>query len=431
MSKTDVHDTMQLLSIELRGLRTVLDNIGAYVFTKDTAGKYTFVNPLMCELFELTSEQIIGKDDSSFYDLNVSHDLRHNDRRVMKDGATLELEEISLVKSTGKFRTYWSVKTPIRNDNAEIIGMCGISNDITERKRLELALERERGLLESVLNNVDAHIYMKDANRRYLYVNPKMEEFLGKDSTDIIGKQDEDLRSSVDADHTHFTDARVLSSGAKYSAEESFKDANGDKRYFWSTKVPLNLSGHPESLIGISTEVTELHTLREELELQATTDVLTTLYNRRYLYRAAEQEFLSSIRYDQPTSLLILDIDRFKHINDTFGHQTGDEVLRTLALHCLETIRTCDTIGRIGGEEFAILLPQTCLDEAHQLGERLCRSFTGVLMSTEPQAIDITVCIGVSSRQEKDTSVEALFTRADKALYEAKRTGRNRVCISS
>lgn len=146
--------------------------------------------------------------------------------------------------------------------------------------------------------------------------------------------------------------------------------------------------------------------------------MLTTLYNRRYLYRVAEQEFLSSIRYGQPTSLIILDIDQFKQVNDKFGHQTGDNVLRALAQHCLENIRTCDTIGRIGGEEFAILLPQTDAEAAFQLAERLCQSFIGVPMTTVPEEIIITVSIGVSSRKEDDVSVEPLFVRADEALYQ-------------
>lgn len=105
--------------------------------------------------------------------------------------------------------------------------------------------------------------FSRGSIRLRLYVNPKMLEFLGKDSVDVIGKKDENLRSPVDADHARSTDDSVLNSGEKYSAEESFEGIDGKRRYFWSTKVPLNLSCAPESLIGFSTEVIEL---REELE---------------------------------------------------------------------------------------------------------------------------------------------------------------------
>lgn len=226
-------------------------------------------------------------------------------------------------------------------------------------------------------------------------------------------------------------DEQVLIAQCKVAAEEVYKDHNGIERYFWSTKVPFSLPGHDNMLLGISTEITELHQLRDELEQQATVDALTGIHNRRFFYRAAEREFSGSSRYDQPTSLLILDIDNFKNINDTFGHQTGDQVLQNFAQHCKDEVRNCDLVGRIGGEEFAILLPQTDAQAAMILAERLCHSFVGLNLTNDSKPIEVSVSIGVASREQDDRSIEPLIKRADQALYKAKRSGKNKVCSSS
>jgi diguanylate cyclase (GGDEF)-like protein/PAS domain S-box-containing protein len=428
MSDSKIIDDLVNQSSELLSLRTILDKVGAYIYSKDLDGKYTYANSLVCELFGEEACDIIGKDDSHFFDLDASNELSVNDRNVMERGVTIQKEEVNVVKETGRTTVYWSVKAPVMDENKEIIGMCGISTDITDRKRLETTLERESEILKTVLNNVDAHIYMKDANHRYVYANPKVEELMATPVEKIIGHTRQEILPDANS-HEHIQlDTLVFSTMQKHAAEEEFVDPSGNVRYFWATKVPLRLSGQEDMLIGVSTEVTELHLLREELERQATTDALTGINNRRFFYRAAEQEFVSSSRYDQPTSLLVLDVDSFKKINDTFGHLTGDEVLKALALHCKTVVRACDIVGRIGGEEFAILLPQTDIQRATILAERICRSFEDLVLTQEPAPIAITVSIGVACRTGEDEKIENLFARADSALYEAKRTGRNKVC---
>ena len=129
------------------GLSTVLDQTGAYIFTKDCAGCYTYVNRKVQELFGATAENIIGKDDSHFFDLERTNELRINDRLVIDQGETLEREEINIVKATGETRIYWTIKKPLRNDAGQIIGMCGISTDITERKLMENALRNSENHL--------------------------------------------------------------------------------------------------------------------------------------------------------------------------------------------------------------------------------------------------------------------------------------------
>ncbi|MDH5473658.1 MAG: PAS domain-containing protein [Gammaproteobacteria bacterium] len=141
------------LKMEHALFKCALNEIGAYIYTKDINGCYTFANTLVLDLFGLPLDQVIGKDDSHFFDLAYSKELRLNDRQVLDQGKVIENEEVNFIKSTGKTRIYWSVKKPLRNDDGEIVGMCGVSTDITERKQVEkeresLIIKYEAALLE-------------------------------------------------------------------------------------------------------------------------------------------------------------------------------------------------------------------------------------------------------------------------------------------
>ncbi|MBV1871618.1 MAG: PAS domain-containing protein [Gammaproteobacteria bacterium] len=142
------------LKLQLSSLKSVLDEVGGYVFTKDLGGCYTFANQLALNLLGLPLEKVIGKTDEHFFDLSTSNELRTNDRRVMDLGEVIEKEEINIVRSTGETRVYWTVKKPLRDAQNKITGMCGISTDITARKQIETEKERLIKNLEQALAEV-------------------------------------------------------------------------------------------------------------------------------------------------------------------------------------------------------------------------------------------------------------------------------------
>ncbi|MGE5657702.1 MAG: diguanylate cyclase [Actinomycetota bacterium] len=170
--------------------------------------------------------------------------------------------------------------------------------------------------------------------------------------------------------------------------------------------------------------------LTEELEKLATTDPLTGVWNRRHLFALAEREITRVHRYNRPLSLLIIDIDHFKIINDTYGHAGGDEVLAILAKTVLNCLRKADFFGRFGGEEFVAFLPETTLKTAVAAAERIRENLANIVISVDEQQIRITVSIGVASYQKEDLTIDALLQRADKALYQAKNQGRNQVAAA-
>ncbi|MCF8034043.1 MAG: GGDEF domain-containing protein [Desulfarculaceae bacterium] len=166
----------------------------------------------------------------------------------------------------------------------------------------------------------------------------------------------------------------------------------------------------------------------ERLRFLATTDELTSLPNRRRFWELANSEFQRAQRYGSPLTLGLMDIDIFKDVNDTKGHAAGDQVLAGLARVCLGQLRSVDSLARVGGEEFVLLLPETGLDTAMMVAERLRAAVEASVFETDKGPVNITVSIGLAPLRQDTSGAEELYTQADQALYQAKGVGRNRVC---
>jgi diguanylate cyclase (GGDEF)-like protein len=185
----------------------------------------------------------------------------------------------------------------------------------------------------------------------------------------------------------------------------------------------LRLFGMIGSQVAIAIENARLFAETKSL---AITDGLTGLHTRRHFFSQAEKAIQHATRYNEPVSALMIDLDHFKMINDTHGHAVGDVVLQTVARLCQQALRDADIIGRYGGEEIAVVMPQTRLDQACQVAERL-RS----VIERYSGGVPVTISVGVSVMNPDDPNLEIVLNQADRALYSAKQTGRNRVCAYS
>ncbi len=180
-------------------------------------------------------------------------------------------------------------------------------------------------------------------------------------------------------------------------------------------------------------DITERIRLQEELKNRAEKDFLTGLTNRRHFLELAEAELVRAQRYGNPLSMLMMDIDFFKCINDTYGHKAGDLVLQKLATVCKEVLREIDIVGRLGGEEFSVLLPETGMLRAVEVADRLRQALENakVFISGADHEADVqlhfTVSVGVAAMLNIDATVDSMLQQADVALYQAKNSGRNKV----
>jgi diguanylate cyclase (GGDEF)-like protein len=180
-------------------------------------------------------------------------------------------------------------------------------------------------------------------------------------------------------------------------------------------------------IVGIAEDITEKKQMETELHRLATTDVLTQSSNRRHFFEGAHREFEQARQQGKPLAFLLLDIDDFKVINDTYGHPEGDKVLQRIAESGRAALRRGDLFGRIGGEEFAAVFPGCAPDMAMQVAERLEREIQQLSFSHDNRTFGITVSQGLTSLTPEDESLDSLFARADAAMYTAKRQGKNRI----
>ncbi|NOI68243.1 GGDEF domain-containing protein [Vibrio sp. 99-8-1] len=182
-------------------------------------------------------------------------------------------------------------------------------------------------------------------------------------------------------------------------------------------------------VVWISRNTTQNHLLQEKLKQQAELDYLTGVLSHRSFFDRAVHCFKCKKRYCKATTLLLLDIDHFKSVNDTYGHLAGDAVLKNTATTLQQALRDVDYLGRVGGEEFAVLLTDTDVNEAYPVAERIREKIEQMLTHYKTTPIQITISIGISDILSDDSDITVAYERADKALYQSKLAGRNRTTV--
>jgi len=257
----------------------------------------------------------------------------------------------------------------------------------------------------------------------------------------IVGYSQQELLSKTFQDITHPDDLNEDLRLVHQLLDGEIDTYQMEKRYFHrdgrvihillSVSLVRRPDGTPRFFVSQIQDVTRQKALEEELARLAREDELTKVFNRRYFREFATREVIRGGRFREPQALLMIDIDHFKRINDTYGHDIGDVVLCAMARECGRSLRSVDVFGRLGGEEFAALLLSTDLEIARMLAERLRKRIEDLVVEAAGHSIRFTVSIGLVAFTETNLSLDALLKKADEALYEAKDTGRNKVVVRS
>ncbi len=321
-----------------------------------------------------------------------------------------------------------------------------------------------------LLDSIPDPVFMKDEGLHWIYGNPVILDLYSIDRDNYVGKTEDQLLPKEFADSCMESDRQAVAKGTISKSEERARDAEDNIHFYEVFKVP---SYDPEDgaflgLIGVGRDITERKAAQEALEVEnnkrkenekelreltetleqkvlqrteelnrqrlkaeylATVDVLTELNNRRAFYEKSIAVHQEAKRYRHTYSVIVLDVDLFKKVNDTYGHAVGDEALKMLASIIKSALRESDVEGRVGGEEFAITLPNTTVDGAVELAQRICNKVEQSALDHENKKILLTVSLGVSEVKPEYKCFDELVAKADKALYLAKNSGRNCVMV--
>lgn len=282
--------------------------------------------------------------------------------------------------------------------------------------------------LRYALDNVPAYVYIKDENSHYLYANKLTLELFGCDEDALLGQCDSKFFSLDTVRRLREVDLKVLH-GEHTQEEMIVNDLDGELRIYWEVKTPIysdSGSGEIIGILGISTDITERKQLEERLSQAATTEPLTGLFNRRRLIEQLTNAMQKGKRHPSYGAVIFIDLDRFKELNDLYGHTCGDQHLVEVARRISNEVREYDIVARFGGDEFVVLLEELDIDEhsaqqkAELIADKIFNSLKGIY-TISGHTYQGSASIGLSLFSGNQRSVEAILAEADKSMYEAKR----------
>ena len=425
--------TMELRESEARYRSMIELSPNAIVIHRN--GVILYVNPAAVTMYgAAAAQEMIGSRVLDRVHPDYHQSVLARVKNTLENSASAPLIGMKHVKLDGTLIDVEIQGTMITFDGAPAIQ--ATIQDVTERKQVETALRISEERISEVLeNSTDASYKRNLLTNAYEYWSPVIERISGYTPEEILR-----LMANPGPDMIHPDDQaeilRVLAeseagaNGASYQLEYRFRHKDGQYRWL-QDKFTLLRSDDGTSLarIGTMSDITERRRMVETLQALATTDTLTGIANRRHFMAQAANERSRALRLKHPFAIAVIDIDRLKGINDTYGHAAGDLALVTFTMVCKSYIRDIDVMGRLGGDEFGLLLPETTREEAFRVMGRVQAALKAHPLEFGNQPYVVTISAGVAGMADEVESLDALLASADMALYRAKEAGRNRVAM--
>jgi len=409
-------------------LRAALDHVPIGIVLLDSNLKSEFINRAFRQMWALPDD--VADRNPPFVEL-----MHHG-----RDTSAYELSSPDLdayvAERTRHVRAGDQAPLDLRRTNGEVIRLqCTPLPDggrmlsytyVTDIVRYADELQ----VLRDALEHVQDGIVLLDADMNARFLNGRMRAFW--DITDSEAARRPSYASLVSRDRRAVAPNLPPEEVQLFSTKRVAEVKSGDHVRDLQTPDGRRIRAHCTTLVGggrmlTYCDISDLIRNAEQLEKLATSDSLTGLYNRRHFLVCAEAEWSRFQRYYRPVSVLMLDIDHFKSVNDRYGHAVGDEAIRAVANACLACKRKPDIVGRIGGEEFAVLLPETALPNAAIVADRIHKTIAETTLTSHRANFKVTASIGIAEASVGMSDFDALMKAADKALYQAKANGRNRI----
>jgi diguanylate cyclase (GGDEF)-like protein/PAS domain S-box-containing protein len=380
-----------------------------------------YANWAFCKLTGYSLEELIGKDPRILQGPGTSKVVIDDLRACLKTGRNFQGSTINYRKDGEPYYVEWTI-SPILGSSGKVECYLSIQQDISNQK----LADKYNELLTSAFNVTDDAVFITDNKAKIEFVNEAFLRLTGYSKDEMIGQRPSILKSGEHAKDFYKKLWHTILSGKTFRATFINKNKNGELYHQEQTITPiLDDNGDVNNYVSISKDMTKW--VEEEMAFREETrkDSLTGALTRGQGERELEHLFVSN-GDNGPISLAIIDIDYFKRVNDTWGHDTGDEIIQLVATAMINSVRSTDFVVRWGGEEFVIVMNQCSLASASIMIERCCNTISKI---SHPKVGKITVSVGLAQKVTKEMPHE-LIKRADIALYQAKAEGRNRIVKS-
>jgi len=425
--------------------RNLAENMPDVLIRYDREGRRTYVNPTLIRNYAIRAEHMLGLTQQESNPFTMPETYRLALEHTLASGERNEFE-LQIPTSSGDMRTNLILIVAERAADEQISGAITIGHDITAIREAERKL---RHFIDNLPGLAFTFRQAPDGHFCFPFVSSAIEEIYGLRPEDV--KDDmaplHNLAHPDDRPRIEAAIAESVRTMALFRVEFRVCRPGQPERWIDCRSVPDREADGAILWYGLMLDITErnvldmqlaerkiveeeLRALQTQLREQATRDPLTGLYNRRYLDETLRRELDRAGREGHPLSILMVDVDHFKRLNDTYGHPAGDEVLRTLGRLLQHHARSSDIPCRYGGEEFVVVLPDMPLEAARKRAERVRQDFADLRIAFGGAELVATLSIGVSSYPGHGNTADELIRAADLALYEAKQSGRNRVCYA-
>lgn len=396
----------------------------------DTAGKVITLNPrAVALLMPLAKKGDILQN--LFVTLeSVAPELRHIvDAYDRASGVVVHHHRIVIASGIrGQTEPVYYALSLVRLEGGTLVATI---EDVSAQVRSERLLRKQEAWVNAMLAGVrDFAQTLVNAEGEIMRWNEDMRRMTGYREEQVLGQPYSVVFPPDGITADRVTDRLREADRAGLSFDEGWiRRADGSQFWSHSLIVPVDKELKSGWYSLVFRDITDSRESVESLLKAATSDQLTGVANRRALFESAELEFARYASKPRDISLLIIDIDHFKRVNDTYGHPVGDEVIRTLALILVRSVRSIDVVARLGGEEFAVFLPSTDISMAAEIAKRIRLNVSASRIQAGDTTISFQVSIGAAQAGPETASMDALIGAADEALYDAKRGGRDQVCV--
>ncbi len=414
-------EAQYLLAESEQRLRAITDNLPMMIGQIDKNEVHLFLNK--------RAERYYGQVSSAFIGRSLRDTLAENEYQRIKPyiDAALGGKKVSFESEgtvNGSAYHYHAAYIPDLDHSGAVKGLYAMAFDITDRKNSELRQAESEERLRTITDSLPVLISYIDHNERYQFCNATYQKWFGTSTADMYGKTvREVVGEKLYEPRKEFLRRALAGEHMRYEMEVQI---NGESKVVESIYIPHVRHQRIEGVYTLTTDITSLKEVEKQLRLLARSDPLTSLPNRRSFDEKLSEAALRNRRNGQLLALMYLDIDCFKAINDTLGHAGGDDVLKEFARRIADTVRSTDTVARMAGDEFTIILEGIKVrEEAAIVAKKILESVQNAF-SIDGNPLSVTTSIGIAFLTGDDSDLPELIRRSDDALYRAKSSGRNR-----